>query len=109
MQPLGRPLRTGWLWEHVPGATVEARGAPGAELGVELALSYPTGHEITWSGSAVADAAGVARLRAPYSTEARGAAHGHVIGTPRWTFDGGEGALVIDEADVLGGRTVRVP
>jgi asparagine N-glycosylation enzyme membrane subunit Stt3 len=103
------PNRLGWIWEHVPGAILEARGEPGSELRVELQVRYEASdYELTWSGTAHADATGFARLRVPYATDAPNG-DGVAIAPAWWSFGGERGELAIPEAAVRAGDPVHVP
>lgn len=98
----------GWVWERVEGARLEARGAPGEELSVELRVRFERArHELLFRARAACAADGVARLRVPYATTAPGG-DGRVLGRPLWRLGGREGTLVVDERDVLEGRAVRL-
>ena len=102
----GAPLRAGFVWERVPGALVELRGAPGETLELALELEYMGGgYVLEYRASAAADAQGIARLRVPYA--APGANGDGVARAPlAWSFAGRRGALAIDAADVMRGATV---
>lgn len=102
------PAPAGWVWERVPGATVEATGAPGDVLELQVVVRYPLAqHEIVWTRSAVAGADGVARLRVPYGTDAANG-DGQPVGPARWRMAGREGELVIPMDAVERGRAVSI-
>jgi Archaeal glycosylation protein B long peripheral domain/AglB core domain len=104
-----RPTLVGLLWEHVPGATVEAHGAPGDELRLALPVSYARArYTLTWTGSAIADSTGVARLRVPYATDQPNG-EGVADGPAQWRFGTRTGEVTIPAAAVLGGRAVALP
>ncbi len=98
----------GFLWEHVAGARVEARGSPGEELRVTLRISYPeAGYQLVFQRRSLAGADGIAHVRVPYATLT---ANGDgVPGESRWSLGAKTGTLAITEADVIGGHVVRVP
>ena len=100
----------GWVWERVGGASIEARGDPGAELAVELRVRYPKARrELVFRDRAVAGPDGVASLRVPYATD-RPNGDGRVDpGSAKWSFAGLDGELRVPEAAVRAGGTVRVP
>ena len=110
---LGASCPMAWIWELVPGATLIADGAPGEVLEASVELRYgPAARRVSWSARASADADGVARLRVPYATSARGEGApngaGRVAGAPRWTMGGRSGPLVVPEELVLTGGTIRL-
>jgi hypothetical protein len=98
------------LYEHVPGATVAARGGPGEAVLVELELHYPAAdHRLSLAFRARCDDGGLARLWIPYST-GPGAANGDaVVEAARWTIGAHSGALTIPETAVQAGPPVRIP
>jgi len=104
---LGRDVPVAWVWEHVPGAWLEAHGAAGEELSVALEVAYPTGLRLRFEAAAVVEPSGTARLRVPYATDARNG-DGEVLAA-RWSFGGRTGALEIAEANVRAGGTVQLP
>lgn len=59
------------LFEFVPGATIELRTEPGAQVTAELALRTPLGRRFVYRVASRADASGRARLRVPYANPAR--------------------------------------
>jgi asparagine N-glycosylation enzyme membrane subunit Stt3 len=98
----------GWVWEHVPGATVTAHAASGERLEVLFDVEYPeAARRLLWSAGATAGADGIARVRVPYATDALNGG-GRVI-QPRWKLGGRSGALAIPEQAVLEGGEVQVP
>jgi hypothetical protein len=93
------------LFQHVPGARVVVRGArPGARVEARVTLVTDRGREVAWGTYALADAAGVARLRLPYATGQNGA----VLATP-WRLQEGEATavLAVPERAVLLGASVE--
>jgi asparagine N-glycosylation enzyme membrane subunit Stt3 len=104
----GKPSPYGWVWEHVPGAILEARGSPGEELRAELSLRYATGHyELAWSDRVRADSTGTARLRIPYATEGSNG-DGVASGPLHWTFGDREGTLRIPQRAIYERGSVRI-
>jgi asparagine N-glycosylation enzyme membrane subunit Stt3 len=102
------PSPAGWLWQRVPGARVEARADPGAELEVQIAVEYPRAqHRLVWTDRARADAEGVARLRVPYATAGPNG-QGRAT-SAQWSIGGRSGALEIGERAVLAGEVVALP
>jgi hypothetical protein len=101
------PAPAGWVWERMEGARLEASGAPGERLEVAVTVRYPAGrHEIVWTGSAPVGEDGVARVRVPYATDAPNG-DGRAAGPAHWRIGGREGEVVVPEAAVSGGKTVR--
>ncbi|MFN8176380.1 MAG: hypothetical protein U0167_00475 [bacterium] len=103
------PTPMGVVWERVPGAIVEAFGAPGDTLSLAVAVRYAAArHELTWIRTAVAGPDGLARLRVPYATEAPNG-DGVADGPAAWRLGKTAGQLRIPEAAVLSGGVLRVP
>jgi hypothetical protein len=102
----GPPPPSGFVYERVPGAWIEARGAPGAAL--ELTAPLRAGAiSFAYVASAVADDAGVARLRVPYATERVGDVE---PGGPfQVRFEGRVRPIEVREADVQSGARVPLP
>lgn len=101
----GPPPPSGFVYERVPGAWIEARGAPGAKL--ELAAPLRAGDlAFTYAASAVADASGMARLRVPYSTERSGDVE--PASSFQVRFEGDLRSIEVREADVQSGSTVQL-
>jgi hypothetical protein len=96
------------LFEVVPGAVLEARGGPGTELRAELEVASNLGRRFVVSASTHADAAGVARLRVPYATGLMSSLPTKATGPYRVRFGAGAAEAHVSEADVTGGRVVRV-
>jgi hypothetical protein len=107
--PRGEPSPLGWVWERVPGAVVEARGAPGDTLSVTMRIRYPAGrYEMTWPHSAVCGADGLARLRVPYATDAPNG--DGIVVSATWRLGDREGVLDVPESRVLrGGALLASP
>ncbi len=112
----GRPLRSprdfapaAMVWERVPGALVEARGASGEELGLEFELVFPVADKaLRWRASARADELGVARVRVPYATD--GAfGEGRARSRLRYRFGARSGELDIAESAVRSGGVIALP
>jgi len=95
------------LFEIVPGALLEVRGAPGAPVLAAVEVRTPTGRRFEYEAQASVADDGVARLRVPYATAPSTPAR--ALGPWRVRVDGAEHAVDVSEADVLEGRTVPVP
>lgn len=105
------PFPLGLLYEHVPGARLTARGAPGQTLSVALELHYDLArrtHVVDWQQSALVDADGKAELRVPYSTTSANGI-GHAISSAAWTLGQRSGRVDISEEAVLNGSTIELP
>ena len=96
------------LFELVPGALLEARGAPGTELVAELEAVSNLGRRFRVTAATRADADGIARLRVPYSTPSAAARPTRATGPYRLRFGTARGEASVREADVQAGRVVRV-
>jgi hypothetical protein len=96
------------LFEVVPGAVLEARGDPGTELRAEVEVVSNLGRHFVVSASTHADAAGVARLRTPYATGLMSKLPTRATGPYRVRFGAAGAEVHVSEADVAGGRVVRV-
>ncbi|HET8732347.1 MAG TPA: hypothetical protein VFM45_01115, partial [Anaeromyxobacteraceae bacterium] len=86
------------LFEPVPGARVEVRGArPGASVEARTTLRTNRGREESWVTRAAAGPDGVARFRLPYATGLNGA-----VAAAPWTFSDGtrQASLAPGERDV---------
>ncbi len=98
---------TDWIWERVPGAVIEYAAGEGAELSVEVRVSYPVvGHELVWRASALAGYDGVARVRVPWCTDS--AMGDATVTSARWRAAGVEGELHAPETEVSVGGAIRV-
>jgi asparagine N-glycosylation enzyme membrane subunit Stt3 len=107
--PVGAQSPCGWVYEHVAGATLEARAKPGVELRVEFEVGFPrANYKFPFVASARAGEDGVVRVRIPYATQGPNG-EGRALGKPRWVLGAREGALVIGERDVLEGAVLRLP
>ena len=105
-RPAAPPIGT--VWERVPGAIVEARGAVGDRLQIGLLVHYPSvDYRLVWSNEAVAGADGVARVRVPYATDAANG-EGVAAGPAIWRFGGREGEVAIPENVVQERGVVRI-
>jgi hypothetical protein len=91
------------LFERVRGAHLTVTGAaPGARVDARVALLLPTGRRTFLALAAVADEAGRASLRLPYSSGANGR-----VEATAWTISSGSSAgqiAVREEAVVDGGQ-----
>lgn len=95
------------LFEIVPGALLEVRGAPGAPVLASVEVHTPTGRRFEYEAQGSVADDGVARLRVPYTTAPSTAAR--ALGPWRVRVDDAELAVDVSEADVLEGRSVPVP
>jgi hypothetical protein len=102
------PVPVGWIWEHVVGAQVEASGAPGESLAVEIELEYAAARQsLKWIGEAPVGADGSARVRVPYATDAPNG-DGVARGPARWRVGGRSGSAAIPARAVEGGERVQL-
>lgn len=100
-------LPAAFVWERVPGAKLQWRGASGARLEVQLALDFrEAGYGIQWRAEALADAQGLARVVCPYPTEA-GLGQG-VVRDATWSCGAERGALRIPLSAVRAGASVQL-
>jgi dolichyl-diphosphooligosaccharide--protein glycosyltransferase len=95
------------LFEIVPGALLEVPGAPGAEVEATVEVGTPAGRRFPYAARGTVADDGFVRLRVPYATASSTPAR--ALGPWRVRVDGAELAVEVSEADVLEGRTVRVP
>lgn len=103
------PFPAGWIWERVPGATLEARGSSGETLWVSLEVGFESSNaRLKWVGSAaVPNGADRVRLRIPYCTDgANGDAR--ALGEAHWSIGGREGTIAIPRATVERGGIVEI-
>ncbi len=106
MRPGGLPA--GWVWERVPGAIVEAKGAPGDTLEIAIRVRYASArHEIDWQGAGVAGEDGVARVRVPYATDAPNG-DGQAQAAARWRCGRRAGEMAVPQEAVLRGELLRL-
>jgi asparagine N-glycosylation enzyme membrane subunit Stt3 len=63
------------LFEIVRGVVLVVHAEPGSFVTASLPLSTPTGRELVYRASAIADEAGVVRLRLPYPTKGTAPVH----------------------------------
>jgi len=107
VRTLGAPY--GWIYEHVPGATLRAGAEPDAELVVTVEVSYPSRpRPLVFTARARADADGVARVRIPYCTDGANG-DGVATGPLRWNLGERAGERHLSAADVLEGREIVLP
>ncbi len=100
------PMPSGFVFERVRGAWIEARGAPGERL--ELVADLAVGPaRLRYSASASADAQGLARVRVPYSSEAAGDVRAG--GAFQAHFAGAVRSVRIAEEAVRSGATIALP
>jgi hypothetical protein len=103
----GIPLPAAFVWEHVAGAVLEARGTPGQRLDVELDVAFErAGYRLPWRTSAEVGPDGIARLRIPYATV--GANGDGRVEKASWRFGASRGPLAVTEAAVLGGASLPI-
>ena len=96
------------VFEHVPGAVLEGRAAPGARVDATLALRTNRGRRLRFATHAHADAAGRYALRVPYAT--RGAPPSvRAQGEYRLACDGEEREIAVDEEQVRAGARIEAP
>ena len=115
--PDGKPMPANFVWEHVPGATIAARGLPGELVRADLAIRYRRSerqfpaargdYRLELTFVARCDTTGIARLWIPYSTEVPNGEG--VVDSARWSIGERSGPLVIPEAAVQGGAPIRIP
>jgi hypothetical protein len=96
------------LFEIVPGALLEVRGAAGAPVLASVEVRTPTDRRFEYEAQGSVAGDGVARLRVPYAT-AESTTPTRALGPWRVQVDGAEFAVDVSEADVLEGRSVPVP
>jgi hypothetical protein len=90
----------------VAGAQLEVAAPPGAPVEAELAVATGAGRRFLFRAVGRADAEGVARLRVPYATGARGAVR--TAAAWRVRADGRDaGGAAVSEAAVREGRALR--
>lgn len=101
-------MPAGWVWEHVPGATLEVEGAAGETLEVAVRVRYDASrYELEWVRAARAGADGVARVRVPYATDAPNG-DGMAAGPATWRMGAREGAVMVPARAVEEGGVLRV-
>ena len=88
--------RSAWVYELVPGALVEAHGAPGEALRVGLTIRLGD-RLVEWSARTVAGVDGIARLRVPHSAA-----------MARWTLGARRGQVEVSEAAVQAGARIEL-
>jgi hypothetical protein len=118
--PVGGVTPHGWFREEVPprgrvpyklfeiveGAVLEARGAPGQTLAVELRIGTSLERRFRYRAAARADSHGVARLRVPYATDGDGPVR--ALGPYRVRFADAEFPVHVGEAEVMHGEVVPI-
>jgi asparagine N-glycosylation enzyme membrane subunit Stt3 len=100
------PMPSGFVYERVRGAWLEARGAPGASLELAADLQVGAGR-MRYTVSARADERGVARLRTPYSSEVVGDVR--PSGPFQVRFAGRTQSVHVGEEAVRSGATLELP
>jgi asparagine N-glycosylation enzyme membrane subunit Stt3 len=102
----GPPPPSGFVYERVAGAWIEARGEPGALL--ELTAPLRAGERsFTYAAAVRADPQGQARLRMPYATERAGDVE--PAGPFQVRFAGTERTVAIRDAEVQAGSVIPLP
>jgi asparagine N-glycosylation enzyme membrane subunit Stt3 len=100
------PMPSGFVYERVRGAWLEARGAPGASLELAADLQIGAGR-MRYFVSVRADERGVARVRTPYSSEVVGDVR--PSGPFQVRFAGRTQSVHIGEDAVRSGATIELP
>jgi hypothetical protein len=95
------------LFEVVEGAVLEVEVEPGARAAASAEVRTAAGRGFRYRARATADAAGVARIRVPYATEAAGPA-ARAAGAWRIAAGGSVRCARVSERDVREGAVVRV-
>jgi dolichyl-diphosphooligosaccharide--protein glycosyltransferase len=96
------------VFEVVRGALIEGRAAPGALVGLRLGVFTNRGREFHFATHAIADAAGVYRVRVPYAND--GGPHGIRTASFYRLACGGElREVAVPEAAVVEGERVEAP
>lgn len=99
----GRPAFK--LYEHVAGARLAGRAAPGAPVEVRLPVETPAGRRFVFSARARAGDDGRFALRLPYATGSAGAVR---TGALEVRAGGRVGTARVTDADVREGRRVAI-
>ncbi|WP_225410497.1 STT3 domain-containing protein [Stigmatella hybrida] len=95
------------LFEHVPGAVLQGRCAPGAPVSARLELTTPRGTPLHYTPQTTADAQGAFSLRVAYPTEGDPAASDIRAAAPyQVTCEGGGGTASVPEAAVREGTVL---
>jgi asparagine N-glycosylation enzyme membrane subunit Stt3 len=94
------------LFEVVAGAVLEVSAAPESEVEAELGLVTSAGRRFRFHAAALADGAGIARLRVPYATDAVAPTRAE----GRWRVRTGDAEIEVEvsERDVVDGRVQSV-
>ncbi len=105
-ETLSGGMPAGWIWECVPAAVLEVRGAVGQVLRARVRRVF-SGQEdqYVWMGEARVEADGVARLRVPWSTEDEES--GAAAGPLSWTLGEQKGRAYVPLQAVLNGEPVQ--
>jgi len=103
----GAPPMPYKLFEVVEGAILEVEADPGARVAASAEVRTAAGRGFRYRARATADAAGVARIRVPYATEAAGPA-ARAAGAWRIAAGGSVRCARVSEQDVREGAVVRV-
>jgi dolichyl-diphosphooligosaccharide--protein glycosyltransferase len=96
------------VFEHVAGARIAGRAAPGARVGVALPLLTNRGRELVYRAHTIADASGRYALRAPYANQ--GGPPAVRVG-PHYTLrcHSDSALLAISESQIRSGAEVAGP
>ena len=103
------PMRSGWIWELVPGAVVDLIGEPGATWELALDLEYRVASyklQVRFTGTL--DASGRGRVLVPYATNANNG-DGRATGPLRWKLGERTGNAVVPRSAVMNGSTLTLP
>jgi asparagine N-glycosylation enzyme membrane subunit Stt3 len=95
------------LFEVVEGAVLTVAADSGDEVTAEVEVSTPTGRRFHYRVSAVANDLGIATLRVPYATDTDSPTR--PTGPYRVRIGERISQVSVSDADVRGGRVVRVP
>lgn len=95
------------LFEVVEGAVLTVAADSGDEVTAEVEVSTPTGRRFHYRVSAVANDLGIATLRVPYATDTDSPTR--PTGPYRVRIGERIRQVSVSDADVRGGRVVRVP
>lgn len=103
------PFPAGWIWERVPGATLEARGESGDTLSVSLDVEFASSNaRLKWVGNArVPEGTDRVRLRVPYCTDGTNG-DARAVGEAQWSLGERSGTVAIPQATVERGGILEI-